>query len=144
MIFSSSKTVFSCLLCLLCAADTVFLVAIIPNILMSANIFPLEVSFITPITESIAKISMATSIFLIIAISIERYRAVSLGAEYHSRVLRDGLTSLVITYTTPAIVLAFLFNIPFMFYFSSFKTNFPDESYLRFTLYFKVVCQISV
>ena len=65
-----------------------------------------------PVLHSLYHTSLSTTIFITLAISVERYHAVCSPTSYKSRLVFYGKNHLVLLYSLPALVGAAVLNIP--------------------------------
>jgi hypothetical protein len=66
----------------------------------------------TPVLHSLYHTSLSTTIFITMAITVERFHAVCNPTPYKSRLIFYGKNNLVLLYSLPAVATASLLNIP--------------------------------
>ena len=106
------RAIFPSLLSCLCLADISFLTSSL--FLVPVTLGWTGSTFLTlySIFDCFSHISLSGSVFLTVAITFERYKAVCLAHNYNYRNARIGHRSLVLRYVCPVLVLAILLNIP--------------------------------
>ena len=78
LIFSTNKSIFSCLLACLCMADSVFLLSSLLMCPVAFNIYNNFFLMIYPIFDCLSHVSLSSSVFFTLGITIERYRVLKL------------------------------------------------------------------
>ena len=129
------RNVFNYLLAALCFVD---LIVILTNIVTAAKIFfPLNnfLGNVAPWSDALCHIAVSASVFITIAITMERYHAVCSPHTYQIRLINKGHWSILIGNLLPIFLAAILLNIPKIFSLTSIVSLvdiFPDKDiYLR-------------
>lgn len=133
-------SVFHHLLAALCVADLLFLISlvVVSPVALGVAGYPLLVYHIA---ECCCHLGLAASVFLTIAITLERYQAVCCSPHlYQSRLVSTGPRLLLAYYITPAVLLAVLLNIPRFLSVSPLGRRLATlPSYLRFLIVYQSV-----
>ena len=122
--------VFNHLLAILCMVD---LVVLLTNLMVAAKaIFPHSIfNRIAPYSDSLCHVSITTSVFLVMALTLERFYAICFAHTYQQRLMEKGNWRIVLSYIIPAILFAVLFNLPKMLYVSNLisEQHLSDENH---------------
>ena len=103
---------FNHMLVALCIAD---LLVILSNMVLAVKTMNPQSSLLyqlAPLSDGLCHISITTSVFLTVAITIERYYAVCAPHMFKVRVAARGHWWIIYTYIIPTIFSAIFFNIP--------------------------------
>ena len=108
------SNLFNKLLVILCMVD---LLVILPNLILACNTLlpPSSVlDILIPWSDGLCHVAISASVFMTIAITVERYYVVSSPYTYQTRLLKKGFWWILFSYVLPVIVTAILLNIPKM------------------------------
>ena len=129
------RNVFNHLLVAMCVVD---LLVILTNLVTAGRTFlpnNLLLIEIAPWSDGFCHISVSASVFLTIAITMERYFAVCFPYTYQSRLAGKGHWCIIISYIFPVFFSAILFNMPKILQLTrivSLAHIFPDRgSYIK-------------
>ena len=106
------SNLFNKLLVILCMVDKL---VIIPNMIFSCEIFFPDskiLNSLTPWTDGLCHIAVSASIFMTIAITAERYCAVSSPYNYQIRLNQEGFWTILTHQIIPVFLIAVIVNIP--------------------------------
>ena len=106
------RNVFNHLLATLCMAD---MMVILTNLVFSVNtLYPNNplLSTLVPVSDGLCHISVTASVFLTIAITVERYYAVCSPFTYQTRLVERGHWRILSSYIMPVMLIAIMLNIP--------------------------------
>ena len=106
------SNLFNKLLVILCVVD---MLVIIPNLIFSCEIFfphSEVLDTLIPWSDGLCHIAITASIFLTIAITLERYYAVSSPYTYQIRLNKKGFWAILTYHIIPVILIAVIVNIP--------------------------------
>ena len=106
------RNVFNLLLATLCMAD---MLVILTNLVFSVNtLHPKQplLSSLVPWSDGLCHIAVTASVFLTVAITVERYYAVCSPYAYQTRLAERGHWWILSSYIIPVVITATLLNIP--------------------------------
>ena len=135
------RSIFNDLLVFLCLVD---LIVIINNLILAARIlFPdnLALKSIAPWSDCFCHVAFTASVFLIIAITVERYNAVNSPYTYATRIIDFGYCQIIMYYISPVIIGAVVFNTPKILQIANFLPNFliqNEEIYIKAGIMYQI------
>ena len=135
------SNLFNKLLVILCVVD---MLVIIPNLIFSCEIFfphSKILNTITPWTDGLCHIAVSASIFMTIAITVERYYAVSSPYTYQIRLNKKGFWTILTYHIIPVILIAVIVNTPKLLQVSNVLSLLP-LSYERIIIKAGIIYQV--
>ena len=143
-IFRNMRNVFNHLLVFLCVAD---MIVILTNLFLSIRVFiPTLLPELGPWSDGICHIAVTGSVFLTIAITVERYYAICSPHTYQTRVLERGHWCIISSYIVPVIVTAVMLNTPKVLHIGkmfSVKSFSNPQTYIKVAILSQVVHPLS-
>ncbi|XP_023333939.1 FMRFamide receptor, partial [Eurytemora carolleeae] len=138
------RNVFTLLLSSLCVADLIFLVSNLVLAPSSLGYKPALLTSLAAFSEAGSHLGLALSIFLTVAVTLERYQSISDPLNYEARVVSRGRTNLVLIYLIPSILLSIVFNIPRLLSVSSLGTSLhTNQQLVRIYIFYQAVHPLS-
>ena len=106
------RNIFNSLLVVLCITDTM---VILSMLFISVRVLMTDVHFLDhllPLIEGVSHVSISASVFMTVAITVERYYAVSRPHTYQIRLAKRSIKRILAGYLVPVIFASILLNIP--------------------------------
>ena len=135
------NNMFNKLLVILCMVD---LLVILPNLILACTtLFPQSSIFhsLTPWSDGLCHVAISASVFMTIAITLERYYAVSSPYTYQIRLLKKGFWWILFSYILPVIFGAIIINIPKILQLANVLTMLP-KNYKQIVIKAGVIYQV--
>ena len=118
---------FNKLLVILCMVD---LLVILPNLILACiTLLPHSsvLHILIPWSHGLCHVAISASVFMTIAITVERYYAVSSPYTYQIRLLKKGFWWILFSYVLPVIFTAVFLNIPKILQLGKVLSMLPDN-----------------